>query len=199
MKKVGVFFLFIIGFTAVFFVSGFISYFCFSGRDNKADEINATESVNELPRINVSTQGSGNLTIITPGLNEDEAIVRYGTKEDIVTKQSDNENSAQVFSVDEMEVDEKIPDTDGEKAEESNENKAENKTEPEQKKEAAAEKPKTETKTEVKTEPRAENKPVEKPVEEKPEETTVIPKEEVKTEPQKPQLNPNIQTSDSGL
>lgn len=200
MKKVRVVFLFIIGFIAVFLLSGFISYLCFSRGGGKADEIKPTESVDELPKVNVPMQDDGNLTIITPGLNENETIVRYGTKDDIVIKPSDNKNSAEVSSFDEALTDDNALDADEKKTDEKSENKAENKTDATVKKETEVnEKPKTETKTEVKTEQKAENKPVEKPVEEKPVEAVEIPQEEIDVKPQKPELNPNVQTSDSGL
>lgn len=216
MKKAGAFLLFIIGFVLVFFASGYISYNKFLKTDDENAIVPSDEVYHEENQIQINegivVAGDTNLTIITPGLNDSDTIVRYGTIEDLnipTTSYADEEDILdQYFEVEEVDLT-----VENVKAEAKTETKAETKTET--KTETKAES-KMETKTEVKTETKPQTQTevkaeepvtnqetaVQQPVAEEPVQTENIdkqPVEEVVEEVQQVPLNPNIQTSDSGL
>ena len=228
MKKLGIFLVFLIGFIIVFLISGYISYQKFDHSDNSLEEpesniIMVDTSDSEMPAV-VNT---GELTIVTPALNEKDTIVRYGTKDDIVEKAEKSVDEG-LFSTPDSEVkeikdSEKTETKDLEKTVTKPEVKKEQtETKPTEKKETALNSQKqestvkTEVKEEAKTEEKAATKDLEKTEEKaepeaevkseakvesdnaKAEKTNSERAEEVVKEPEI-NLNPNVQISDSGL
>lgn len=202
MKKIYWVLIFIVGFFVVFAVSA-VSTFMFTLNRDDGNAEDATEAVytggSILPQGNV-IEAETTVTRVTPTLTVEDAIIIhsiYGENEEVYEKPS----------LDYEAFDEEAEDA--EEAEVLDEEKAADDAN-------AAEAPKTEEKNEeVKTPEKTEEKQEEVKSEEKKEETPApkveeskveeapkaeeAPKVEEKVEEAKPQLNPNIQTSDSGL
>lgn len=220
MRKFAVVLVFILGFFAVFAISGLITFMVMIEDDDptveEATEALAVEDV-ILPKNDVIDAETA-VTRVTPSLRVEDAIIEYGiygekkVAEDAeipeVTEGDSEDEAVEVLALEDEEVkaEEKKPET---KTEKKAETKVETKAEEPKKEQVKKEEVKVETpKVE---EPKAEEVKVEEPKVEEPkaEEVKVEepkveePKEEIKVEEpkeeEKPQLNPNIQTSDSGL
>lgn len=219
MKKRYWFLIFFVVFFVVFAISAVSTFLVTLDRDEKVED--ATENVymggSVLPQGNV-IEAETTVTRVTPALTVADAIILrgiiYGENANVYEKPSltveqDEEVLFEDAVIDEAEEEEEAP------APKSEEKKEETPKAEEKKEEVKVETPKTEDKKEVKTEekkeePKKEEVKVEEPkkeeapkAEEKKEETPA-PKveekvEEPKKEETKPQLNPDIQTSDSGL
>ncbi len=210
MKKRYWFLIFLVGFFVVFAISAVSTFLVTLDRDNNTED--ATDNVytggSILPQGNV-IEPETTVTRVTPTLTIDDAIILHGIygenktvyEEPSVTAEEEDEELFDEAVIDEAEEEEEAPAPKTEekkeeapKTEEKKEEvKTEEKKEEPKKEEVKVEEPKKEEA------PKAEEKKEEAPapkVEEKVEEPKV---EETKKEEVKPQLNPDVQTSDSGL
>ena len=210
MKKRYWFLIFLVGFFVVFAISAVSTFLVTLDRDNNTED--ATDNVytggSILPQGNV-IEAETTVTRVTPTLTIDDAIILHGIygenktvyEEPSVTAEEEDE---ELFDEAEEEEEAPAPKTEEKKEEapkteeKKEEVKTEEKKEEPKKEEVKVEEPKKEEA------PKAEEKKEEAPapkVEEKVEEPKVEePKvEEPKKEEVKPQLNPDVQTSDSGL
>ncbi len=200
MKKRYWFLIFLVGFFVVFAISAVSTFLVTLDRDNNTED--ATDNVytggSILPQGNV-IEAETTVTRVTPTLTIDDAIILHGIygenktvyEEPSVTEEEEDEELFDEAVIDEAEEEEEAP---APKTEEKKEEvKTQEKKEEPKKEEVKVEEPKKEEA------PKAEEKKEEAPapkVEEKVEEPKV---EETKKEEVKPQLNPDVQTSDSGL
>lgn len=227
MKKLGVALLFIIGFIVVFLVSGYVSYNAFN-QGEQGGSVASDFPEGENVSVPLQNTQNGNLTIVTPGLSESDAVVRYGSEIDIL------KNGASVVSevashADEVQVEAAVAPVQAEvnvqsqseaevqsqsqaqteakvqsQSQAQTEVKAQAQTEEKKEKNAAAEdNSQTEKAARNEEQSSAAQAPaaVETPVTQEAEEEVKredVPEEIVEEKP-KVELNPNVQTSDSGM
>ncbi len=185
MRKFLIFLIGIFGFALIFSVSGLIAYYMFPAEESKPIETELQGAMVPIgnggtkpaaPEQSTDAAYGGPLTIITPALDRTKTVVRKGTLDDAIPHKEPvmvETVSQEITDDDEQENDDE-PQKDGE-------NDTPKKSETPKKTETPA---KTET-----------PKPQESVNEEKPQE----PEKPQTNNSEKPNLNPDVQTSDDGL
>ena len=194
MKKLGVTLLFIVGFIAVFLISGYISYQTFESKYDEGGENSGEIAENASANENNAPM----MTIVTPGLNEGDTVVSYGGEAELYAQSSSRMSADIVIEEDDEEIEVisapvSVPVSRGE----DNGANADADTQP------RAENPVREETAPVAEAPQTVAEPtVEEPAEEaeaeQPQEEPAVVETPQEETPQV-ELNPNIQTSDSGI